>query len=75
MSENIRGYRGLSNSEVDAINTVKRWEDKIGEVIDEFRTDPLIELDPKFEEVAVTTLQQGFMALTRAIAKPESRLK
>ena len=76
MSEPIKGYRELSASEIDAINSVKTWEDRIGDLIQALREDQTaVPLDPKFTAVAVTHFQQGFMALTRAIAKPESNLK
>lgn len=76
MSEPIKGYRELSHSEVEAINVVKTWEDRIGDLIQAMRDDQvMVPLDPKFMAAAVTHFQQGFMALTRAIAKPESRLK
>lgn len=76
MSEPIKGHRELSPSEVDAINVVKTWEDKIGDLIQAMRDDQvMVPLDPKFMAVAVTHFQHGFMALTRAVEKPESRLK
>lgn len=75
MAQEIKGYRQLSASEIDAINVVKTWEDRIGDLIQTMRDDQdTVALDPKFVAVAVTHFQQGFMALTRAIAKPESRL-
>lgn len=76
MTEKIHGYREQTASAIEAINVVKTWEDRIGELIEAMRDDQeAVPLDPKFTAVAVTHFQQGFMALTRAIAQPESRLK
>lgn len=75
MTGKIDGYRELSASALDAVNATKAWENKIGDFVADLRADSILEVDPKFMAVAVTHFQQGFMAITRAIAKPESRLK
>lgn len=72
--EKIEEYRDQSPEAIDMINTNKRWENELGDYINALRGSEL-DLDPKFVAVAVTHFQQGFMALTRAIARPESRLK
>lgn len=74
MTGKIDGYRELSEETLEAINATKRWENELGDFIAALRQSELSP-DPKFTSVAVTHFQQGFMALTRALAKPESRLK
>lgn len=73
MGQEIKGYRQLSQDEIDAVNNIKGLEDSLGDWIQELRHS--LDVDPKFTAVAVTHFQQGFMALNRAITKPESRLK
>lgn len=72
--QKITGYRDLPEEVVEAVNTGKRWEDELGDFILALRNSD-IDVDPKFMAVAVTHFQQGFMALTRALTRPESRLK
>lgn len=72
--QKIQGYRELSEEIIDAVNTAKRWENELGDFVTALRESALA-LDPKFAAVAVTHFQQGFMALTRALARPESRLR
>jgi len=75
MTGHPQGYRELTASELDAVNVNKVRENQLGDWIEELRQDPMVELDPRFAAIAVTHFQQGFMALTRAITRPESRLK
>lgn len=65
----IAGYRELNEGEVAAINDVKHLGVMLGEFVDIQRNDP--ECDQRWVSVGATHLQQGLMALTRAIAKPE----
>lgn len=64
----ITGYRELSQNEIDAMNHVKDLAEVIGNTVDGMKTDP--EFDQRWVAIARTHLQEGFMALTRAIAKP-----
>ena len=75
--QKITGYRDLHQSEIDAMNQVKELGNKVGELIKSFdgpvggpegRFFP----DQRWLRIAETQLQQGFMALTRSVAKPES---
>jgi hypothetical protein len=74
MSEKIEGYKELPDEVVEAVNAGKRWENELGDFVNALRGSEL-GLDPKFVAVAVTHFQQGFMALTRALTRPDSRLK
>lgn len=66
----IKGYRKLSDEEVWAINDIKALADKVGELVGIMATGP--DFDQRWISIGKTDLQKGFMALTRAIAKPES---
>jgi len=66
----IKGYRDLSEAEVSLINELKELAVVVGNVVEEvFARD---ESDKRWASIARTDLQTGFMALIRAIAKPET---
>ncbi len=64
----IKGYRELSQEEIDVMNEVKAKGVEIGELVEKLRATP--ELDQRWVSIGATDLQTGLMALTRAIAKP-----
>lgn len=66
----IKGYRDLSQAEIDAMNAVKAEGTRLGILIEELRDNP--ELDQRWVDIAETHLQQGCMAAVRAIAQPTS---
>ncbi len=66
MAEEIAGYRVLSVEEIAQINRIKRLASEVGEMIEEMG-----EADGRWLAIGRTDLQKGFMALTRAVAKPE----
>ena len=66
----IKGYRDLTQNEINAMNLVKSLGNELGDMIRDMRTDK--ELDQRWVSIAETHLQQGIMAAVRAIAKPES---
>lgn len=65
----ITGYRELTEDEIALMNEVKAKAAETGALID--RLKYVQSVDPRWTAIASTQLQQGFMALTRAIAKPE----
>lgn len=65
----IKGYRELSQAEINAMNAVKEKAAEVGELVHELEQNK--DLDQRWVEVARTDLQKGFMAATRSIAKPE----
>lgn len=65
----IKGYRELSQEEIDAMNAIKMKAAEIGSLIDSLGANP--DTDGRWLSIAKTDLQKGFMALTRAVAKPE----
>jgi hypothetical protein len=66
----IKGYRDLSEQEINSMNMVKGLAAQVGLLVEELRQWP--DLDQRWVSIGATELQQGFMALTRSIAKPES---
>jgi hypothetical protein len=65
----IKGYRDLTRDEIDAMNTIKALAEQVGEFVENMAQSPGDE-DQRWVAIGRTHLQQGFMALTRAIAKP-----
>jgi hypothetical protein len=66
----IKGYRDLSQAEIDAMNAVKAEGSRLGLLIEELRVSSNI--DQRWVDIAETHLQQGIMAAVRSIAKPQS---
>lgn len=71
----IKGYRELTTEEKETINGIKT----VGEALDELIThleaqgvdaDYPLGIDKRWLSVGKTHLQQGLMALTRAVAQP-----
>jgi len=72
----IKGYRDLTQQEIDLMNKVKEKAEEVGCLIDELNQYNLEMVDNKLDgrwlSIGITDLQKGFMALVRSIAKPES---
>ena len=66
--KHIKGYRDLSQEEIDAMNRVKVAAESIRVLIEDLNKMP--DLDKRWIAIGTTNLQQGFMALTRSIAQP-----
>lgn len=65
----IKGYRDLSQKEIDSMNKVKVVAEKVGELLEE--VGQIDGIDVSWFAIGKTDLQKGFMSVTRAIAKPE----
>ena len=65
----IKGYRELNEEEIKEMNSVKELGVSLGKVVEAMREAP--EVDQRWVAIGATHLQQGLMALTRAIAKPD----
>jgi hypothetical protein len=65
----IKGYRELSQDEIDLMNRIKEKAAEVGALYEELLN--LNTIDRRWASIGQTHLQQGFMALTRAVAKPE----
>lgn len=66
----ITGYRALSQDEIKLINMVKGLAYMVGDELEIVNQSP--DVDKRWVAIARTHLQEGFMALTRSIAKPTS---
>ena len=77
--QKIKGYRDLSQAEIDLMNEIKAKAAEVGELCEKLaassaRGAPIAvgELDGRWVAIGKTHLQEGFMALTRAVAQPTS---
>ena len=72
----IKGYRDLTQEEIDLMNESKALAAQVGEFINKLENTNVergaVVADVGWLMTAKTDLQKGFMALTRSIAKPES---
>lgn len=66
--EKIKGYRDLSQEEIDLINEGKALAEKCGEFIAKLEADA--STDKRNVALGKTNLQQGFMWAIRAVAQP-----
>lgn len=67
--EPIVGYRTLSTTEIDLINTIKEQANNLGRAFEALSQVPGV--DARWLAIAKTQMQLGTMAMVRAIAKPE----
>lgn len=65
----ISGYRELDGDDIALMNEIKQHGAKLGELVDRLRRSN--EIDQRWVNIGATHLQQGGMALTRAVAKPD----
>lgn len=66
--KHIKGYRDLSQDEIDLMNEGKAIAKVVGEWIDRLQAHD--ETDKRWVAIAKTDLQKGFMAAIRSVAKP-----
>lgn len=66
----IKGYRELTQAEIDLMNAIKAMGEELGGMIDDLRAAKGI--DQRWVSIGATDLQTGLMALTRAVAQPSS---
>ena len=64
----IKGYRDLSQEEIDLMNKAKALAEQVGELVEEVRN--VESTDGRWVSIGQTDLQKGFMALIRGIAQP-----
>lgn len=65
----IKGYRDLTQAEIDKMNEIKALGEALGAVIASLRS---MDVDQRWVSIGETHLQQGIMAAVRSVAKPES---
>jgi len=72
----IKGYRDLTQYEIDLMNKIKQKGVELGELIDEMSEISVQQVDNQLDSrwigIGKTDLQKGIMALVRAVARPES---
>jgi hypothetical protein len=68
MNTPVIGYRELTKAEIDMMNVIKAYGVEIGALVEKMAMEGTI--DTRWVAIARTQLQQGFMALTRAVAQP-----
>lgn len=61
----VEGYAPQSQAAVDIVNVHKRMEERWLRLIEAYQG-----LDPRWVAIAKTHIEQGFMALNRAVFKP-----
>ena len=66
--EKIKGYRDLSQAEIDLMNEGKELAQKCGDFIAKLEADSTT--DKRNVALGKTNLQQGFMWAIRAVAQP-----
>ena len=68
--QKIKGYRDLSQAEVDMMNKIKEKGAELGELVAELQSTE--GLDQRAVAIGKTELQTGVMWLVRSVAQPES---
>ena len=66
----IEGYRELDQTEIEIMNQIKNTAKLVGGLIEDIERESILP-DERWLAIGKTDLQKGFMALTRAVAKPE----
>lgn len=68
--KHIKGYRELTQTEIDLMNEVKGFGVKLGHIIVKLEEHKLT--DKRWVKIAKTDLQKGLMAAVRSVARPET---
>lgn len=64
----IKGYKDLSQEEIDIMNEAKSLAVQVGDLVAKIQANPLT--DKRWASIGQTDLQKGFMSLIRAVAQP-----
>lgn len=71
----IKGYRDLTQDEIDLMNEAKELASRVGDLTKKLEDTHIATdycIDQRWLAIGKTDLQKGFMALVRSIARPES---
>lgn len=66
----IKGYRELTQMEIDAMNALKAKAEEVRELLDIIGAIPGV--DGRWLQIGRTDLQKGFMSAIRGVARPET---
>jgi hypothetical protein len=66
----IKGYRDLTQDEISLMNEIKEQGKQLGDLVATLKQMP--DLNQRWVSIGATDLQTGLMALTRAVARPET---
>lgn len=66
--KHIKGYRDLSQEEINLMNSIKLMGLTIGALVNELEANS--SLDQRWVEQGKMNMQKGLMSLTRAVAQP-----
>jgi hypothetical protein len=64
----VAGYRPQDGTAVQEVNTNKEAEERVLRILDDLAADP--EVDKRWLAIGRTQIEQGFMAVNRAVFKP-----
>ena len=68
--EKIKGYRDLSQAEIDAMNECKEMAERVKELVE--KVSNIDGVDLAWVQSGKHELQKGFMSVVRGIARPET---
>lgn len=67
----VKGYRPLEKHRVEVVNENKALEELVLRQMERLQEMHGLEPDPRWMAIAKTQIEQGFMALNRAVFQPE----
>lgn len=67
----VAGYRPQTDERVRRVNSNKEAEERVMRILDELRSLPPGPVDHRWLAIGRTQIEQGFMAVNRAIFQPE----
>lgn len=65
----VSGYTEQSDARVALVNANKQAEERVLRLLDRLAAEPGI--DPRWFAIGRTQIEQGFMAINRAVFRPE----
>ncbi len=68
--EPVRGYKALSQYQIDMMNHLAEVGARLGELIQELEENKT--LDQRWINIGAIDLQRGLMSLRRGVAKPDT---
>lgn len=72
----IKGYRDLTQDEIDLMNEAKELAEKVGDLVGKLESTHIQTgshaIDMRWLNIGKTDVQKGFMSIIRSIARPET---